>query len=394
MRPIPFLLAPLLLAVALAGCALDAPQPAGGAPPTSATAAAPDARGCMEQVRANLTAARAAPGGAGEVVLLTHDSFTVPEGQLSDFTNATGHRVRVVKMGDAGEALNKAILTKDAPVGDVLFGVDNALIHRAREHGLFQPYASPNLTGVDDRFAAPFCHDGRMLATPVDYGYVQPNYDTAWFEQNAVALPTDLRDLASPTYAKLTVVQNPHTSSPGFAFLLATVDRFGVEGNYTYQDFWRDYRQNGGRVSPGWEQAYGSDFTQGYDEDGARDRPIVVSYSTSPAYTPMNGWGPATTANLDLPKGAWFQVEAAGILANARNPEGARLLLDHMLSPRFQEDAAFGMVVYPVHRDAQAPEAYAEHAPEPAQPATLPSERIERDRDAWLRGWSQATGQV
>lgn len=387
----PSLLVVLLATTLLAGCAQDGPAP--GAEPGTAPVAGQSVADCMRDARAHLSNP-AERKGSGTVTMLTHDSFSVPQAVLDDFTDRTGYQVRLVKMGDAGEALNKAILQKDAPVGDVLFGVDNALVHRALQHGLFQPYESPRLAGVDDRFAAPFCAGGRMMATPVDYGYVQLNYDVAWFQERGLALPKDLKDVANVTYAPLTVVTNPHTSSPGFAFLLATIDRFGETGAYDHRAWWSDYVRNGGRIVPGWEQAYGEEFTQGYAEGAARDRPIVLSYSTSPAYVPMNGWGEATTAALDLPTGAWFQVEAAGIMANARNVEGARALLDHMLDASFQENASFSMVVHPVHRDAKAPEAYAEHAPEPREPAALPADRIDASRDAWLRGWKQATGQA
>lgn len=392
-----FLLALILLAPALAGCLSpgrddDAATPSASAPAgTSSTPAA-----CMVQARASFNGtAPTSARGSGEVTLLTHDSFSVPAEVLAQFTDATGYAVRVVKMGDAGEALNKAILTKGAPVGDVLFGVDNALIHRAKAAGLFEPYVSRNLSGVEDRFAAPFCDGGKLLATPVDYGYVQLNHDPAWFQERGLALPTDLKDVANATYAPLTVVESPRTSSPGFAFLLATVDRFGTQGSYTYESFWRDFEANGGRVATGWEEAYGEDFTQGWSDSGARDRPIVLSYSTSPAFNPMMGYSEnATSGNLDLPKGAWFQVEAAGILKGAKNPEGAQALLDFLLSPAYQEPAAAAMVVYPVHRDAKAPEAYALYAPEPKEPATLAPEVIDAGRDAWLQGWSRATGQV
>lgn len=392
MRWKPSLLVLVLAATALAGCAQDAPAP-GTADTDAPSLATQDAGDCVRQILANLSQERA-PRGQGTVTMLTHDSFSVPQSVLDAFTNETGIAVRLVKMGDAGEALNKAILQKDAPVGDVLFGVDNALIHRAAQHGLFQPYASPRLADVDERHLAPFCAEGRMLATPVDYGYVQLNYDVGWFQERNLSLPADLKDVANATYAPLTVVTNPHTSSPGFAFLLATIDRFGAEGGYDYRAWWSDFAKNGGRIVPGWEQAYGEEFTQGYAEGGARDRPIVLSYSTSPAYVPMNGWGEATTANLDLPKGAWLQVEAAGILGNAPNPEGARALLDHMLGASFQENASFSMVVYPVHADAKPAEAYREHAPEPREPARLPADQIEANRDAWLRAWKQATGQA
>jgi thiamine transport system substrate-binding protein len=223
---------------------------------------------------------------------------------------------------------------------------------------------------------------------------VQFNHDLAWFEERGLPLPVRLQDLANATYAPLTVVQNPGTSSPGFALLLATVDAFGTEGAYTYQSWWRDFARNGGKVVAGWEQAYGDEFTQGWTEGAARDRPIVLSYSTSPAYAPMNGWADeATTANLDLPKAAWHQIEAAGILRNARNPEGAKALLDYLLDPAFQENASFSMVVYPVHEDAKVPEAYGKYATEPSEPASLDPARIDAERESWLAGWREVTGQ-
>jgi len=324
--------------------------------------------------------------------MLTYTAYGVPKEAFSDFTKATGWNVAVINAGDAGEALNKAILTKDNPVADVMFGVDNALISRAASAGVFEAYASPNLTGVAANLRAPFCVNDAMLATPIDLGYVQLNYDTAWFANHQVALPQDLKDIANKTYAPLTVVENPYTSSPGFAFLLATMDRFGENGTYSYKDFWSDYAKNGGKVDSDWDTAYGKDFTQGYDSTGSLDHPIVLSYSTSPAYNPMNGYGNATSANLDLAKGAWFQVEAAGVLKNAKQPDGARALIDYMLGKDFQEKSAFAQVMYPVLSSAAAPEAYAKDAPQPKAPASLPSDSIEKNRDIWLKGWRDATG--
>lgn len=393
MRTATSVLALLLASVALAGCAQDAPHPATGTTPTTSAAQSLTGAACVQAARAAYDPAPAS--GTGEVTLMTHDSFTVDEPQIQAFTDRTGYTVRVVKAGDAGEALNKAILQKDAPLADAFFGVDNALIHRAKAAGLFQPYASRHLADVPDRFLEPFCQDGRILATPVDHGYVQLNHDIPWFEARGLALPKDLKDVANETYAPLTVVENPGTSSPGFAFLLATIDRFGAEGDYTYKTWWSDFVRNGGKVVSGWEQAYGDEFTQGWTEGAALDRPLVVSYSTSPAYAPMNGWAEtATTGNVELAKGAWHQIEAAGVLRNAKDPVAAKALLDHLLDPAFQENASFTMVVYPVHEDARTPEAYALYATEPKAPASLPAERIDAERDAWLAGWRQATGQA
>lgn len=373
----------ILAAGALAGCASN---PVTTPSPSTTGDASASVSGCAP------SGAWSPRHGTGTVTLLTYTAFGVPKEAFSDFTNLTGWSVAIINTGDAGEALNKAILTKDAPVADLMFGVDNALISRAANAGVFAPYASPNLSGVPDALRAPFCVKGQPLATPIDQGYVQLNYDTVWFANHSVALPKDLKDIASKTYAPLTVAENPYTSSPGLAFLLATVDRFGENGSYTYKDFWSDFAKNGGKIDTDWDTAYGKDFTQGYDSTGALDKPIVVSYSTSPAYNPMNGYGNATSANIDVDKGAWHQVEAAGVLANAKNPDGARALIDFMLGKDFQEKAAFAQVVYPVLSAAKAPEAYAKDAPTPKHPAAISSSDIETHRDAWLKGWRDATG--
>lgn len=347
----------LLVAVLLAGCTIGAPAPGTRDPHT--------------------------------VTLLTYSAIGLNKSLFERFTNLTGYKVEVLSQGDAGEVVNRAIATREHPVADVLFGVDNALIYRAKQADIFQPYDTEHAQLVAERYKKAFRDDeGRLLATPFDYGYVTLNYDTAWFAAHNTTLPRTLAEIASPTYAPLTVVENPQTSSPGFAFLLATVAHFGE--NHTR--FWSEYVHNGGKITTSWDEAYGKVFTQGYDTTGAHDRPIVLSYSTSPAYNPMMGYGEATSANLDLLDGAWFQVEAAGILKNAQNPEGAKKLLEYLLTPDAQEAGAFQQVEYPVLAGARAPEAYDLYAPEPKSAAHLEPAEIEKNREAWLDQWARATG--
>ena len=354
----------LLLAALLAGCTLGAPAPAN---PSSG-----------------------APAAKSKVTLVTYTDFGIQKAVLDDFTNATGYPVEVVSEGDAGETLNKVILSADHPLGDALFGVDNALIYRAKDHHVFAPYTPANASQIPARFRSAFEENGTLLATPFDYGYVELNVDPAWLAMHNLSFPTDLAQIADATYAPLTVVENPYTSSPGFAFLLATVDRFGDN----YPTFWSDFAKHGGKISTDWGTAYGSMFTQGYDSKGSLDRPIVLSYSTSPAYNPMNGYGNATSLVLDVPKGAWFQVESVGVLAGAKNPDGAKALIDYLLRPDVQAKGAFQQVTYPVVPGASIPAEYTLYAPEPKTPATLSPDQIDAHRDAWLAGWRAATGQA
>ena len=117
--------------------------------------------------------------------LVTHDSFTVTDGLLDQFTAATGITVDVVSSGDAGELVSKAILTAGQPEADVLFGIDNTFLQRGLDAGLFEAYASPALADVPDEYEL----DPQHRVTPVDYGDVCVNY---WKDGSARRGPAGL----------------------------------------------------------------------------------------------------------------------------------------------------------------------------------------------------------
>ena len=208
-----------------------------------------------------------------EVTLLTHDSFDVGANVVRAFEREHRIDLRIVPAGDAGQLVNRAILTAGNPEGDVLFGVDDNLFPAAIEAGVFEPYESPALARVDDALEL----DPTHAVTPIDRGDVCLNVDRGWFERRSLAPPDDIADLTDRAYRGLTVVQNPATSTPGLAFMLATIARLG-EG---WQDFWRALRANDVLVVDGWEQAYYGEFSGAGGGEG--ERPIVVSYATSPA---------------------------------------------------------------------------------------------------------------
>ena len=336
-----------------------------------------------------LTACRALPaptaGAPAEPVTLvvaTHDSFAVSEQVVAAFESAHNARVQFLTLGDAGAALNKIILSKDAPLADLFFGVDNTFLSRALAADVFVPYASPLLAHIPDAFELDPQH--RLL--PVDYGYVTLNADRAWFADRNLPLPATLEDLVDPAYRSLLVVQNPATSSPGLAFLLATVAYFGEDG---YQEYWQALRANDVLVTDGWSEAYFERFTVG--SGGAGDRPLVMSYSTSPpadvVYATDARTEPASV-NILPPGGAFQQVEFAGVLQGARQPELARHFVDFMLAVPFQEDIPLQMFVYPVNQQAALPELFTTYAQTPADPATLAPAAIEANRERWIEAWA------
>ena len=316
-----------------------------------------------------------------ELVIVTHDSFAVSEEVLAEFQNANHVKVQILKSGDAGAALNKAILAGAAnPLGDVFFGVDNTFLSRAMKADLFESYRAQGL----DAIPPDYTRDTEFRLTPMDYGYVCMNYDKQWFKEKNLVPPQTLDDLLKPEYTSLLVVENPATSSPGLAFLLATVSHFGAD---KYLDFWKQLRANDVAVSEGWEDAYYNKSTW----SGSGERPLVVSYATSPAAEVFFSDGKLTeppTGNV-LGDGACFlQIEFAGIFKNARHPDMARRFIDFMLSTRFQEDIPTQMFVYPVNPNAKLPDYY-KFAEKPARPAQLDDAVIDANRDTWIKEWTQ-----
>ncbi len=336
-----------------------------------------------------LVIALAACGGARQatdappvVRLMTHDSFDISAELLANFEAESGIRVEVFKGGDGGEVINKSILAKDAPLADILFGVDNTFLSRALDADIFLPYESPLLAEVSDDLEL----DPEFRVTPIDYGDICLNYDVAWFEQSGLTPPDDLADLADPQYAGLTVAQNAATSTPGLGFLLATIDAFGEDG---YLDYWRQLVANDVLIVDGWEQAYYSHFTAASEGD----RPIVVSYASSPVAEVYYAEEPparAPTAAVVADGTCFRQVEFAGILRGTDVEEEARQVIDFMLDTGFQEDIPLKMFVFPVNQSAELPEVFREHGQVADVPAQMDPERITANREAWIQAWTEA----
>ena len=315
------------------------------------------------------------------VVLMTHDSFAASPAVLAQFTRETGFKVKVLKSGDAGKALSQALLVKSHPVADALFGVDNTFLTRALDNDLFEAYAAHGIESVPTRFRL----DSKDRVTPIDTGAVCVNDDLAWFGHDGhLAPPKSLADLAKPAYRKLLVMENPASSSPGLAFMLATVDAFGTNG---WHDYWQALRKNGVRVDDGWEQAYDADFTAG---GGSGDRPLVVSYATDPAADVVFSDGKKKTPTVGVVPGTCFrQIEFAGVLQHANNQVGARALIDFMLTRRFQEDIPLQMYVYPVIPTAKLPPVFVKYAVQPAHPHSLTASAIGAHRNEWIDEWTR-----
>ncbi|MFF8729750.1 thiamine ABC transporter substrate binding subunit [Streptomyces sp. NPDC015171] len=318
------------------------------------------------------------------VTLVSHNSWAVSKNVLKDFEKRSGYRVRVLEDGDAGQAVNKAILTKDHPQGDVFFGVDNTLLSRALDNGLFQPYTAK---GLDTVGAAYQLDKAEHRVTPVDYGDICVNYDKAYFSEHKLAPPRSFADLADPAYKNLLVTENAATSSPGLGLLLGSAASYGDKG---WPEYWKKLKANGVKVVDGWEQAYSQEFS---GSSGGRkaggDRPLVVSYASSPPAEVIYAKKRPSTAPTGVVSGTCFrQTEFAGVLSNAGNPEGAKAFVDFLVSKEFQEDMPLNMYVYPVVGGAKVPAEFTAYGPAAEHPETMAPGKIAANRDQWVKTWT------
>jgi thiamine transport system substrate-binding protein len=328
--------------------------------------------------------ASSSPEGERSVTLVAYDSFPESDTSLNDalnqFTDETGIDVNLLIAGDTGTMLAKASLTAGNPEGDVMWGIDNTFLSRAINDDIFEAYVASNADVLPDELTV-LAPNGE--ATPVDFGDVCVNYDIAWFGDRELAPPNTMQDLTDPAYKDQFVVQNPATSSPGLAFLLATIDEFGADG---WQDYWTALKDNGVEVVDSWTQAYYERFSWA----GGGPKPLVVSYGSSPPAEVVFADPPREDAPTGVVATTCFrQVEFAGVLRGTAAPAEARELIDFLIDNQFQSELALNLFVYPANVNTELPQEFLDFAVVPAEPRTLDPALIESNRSAWIDEWTE-----
>ena len=318
----------------------------------------------------------------GSLIVLTNDSFDIGEEVIAQFEEKNNATVTIQKSGDSGEVLNRAILEKGNPSGDLLYGVDNTFLSKALREDIFIKYKSSRIEDVPSKFIL----DDTFHVSPVDYGYVNINYDIAYLEEHGLTPPETLEELTGEDWKGRLVVQNPATSSPGLAFLIATVSYFGEDDDYDYLDFWADLKENELAVKDGWSEAYYTDFSK-----YGGNQPLVLSYATSPAaelYFSEGAYTTPPTGNMLVDKATFLQIEGIGILKGTQNEKLAQKFIDFVLDIPFQEDIPARMFVYPVNSKAVAPDFF-KYAEVPTLPADIDADTIDANRDEWIDSWTK-----
>jgi len=300
------------------------------------------------------------------VTLVAYDSFPTKDTPMNDaiaaFTADTGIVVNIVTAGDTGTMVTKAVLTAGNPEGDVMWGVDNTLLSAATDGNVFEGEPSE-----------------------VDFGDVCVNYDIAWFAERGVEPPTTMDDLLRPRYKDLLVVQNPATSSPGLAFLMATIAHTGEDD---WQQFWTDLRANGVEVVDSWDSAYYERFSGAAGSAG--DKPLVVSYGSSPPAEVVFADPPRDDAPTGVVGSTCFrQIEYVGVLRGTKHPDEAARLTSFLLSEPFQKELPLTLFVYPANPSVALPEVFTKFAVVPTNPFTFDPETIAANRQQWQDQWTE-----
>ena len=306
-----------------------------------------------------------------DLVIYAYDSFVSEWGigpkVIPKFEDMHGVTVRVVSVGDAGQVLSRAIIEKDNPLADIIVGIDNNMLSRALEEDILDPYRSPNL----DRIPAELVFDPSNSVTPFDYGYFAFVYDSKVLAEP----PRSLDDLTDQRFRKKIIVEDPRTSSPGLGFLLWTIKIYG-DG---YLDYWSRLMPNLLTITDGWDTAYGM-FTSG-------EAPLVLSYTTSPAYHVEYEQTERYRALL-FDEGNYLQIEGMGILKGCPHRQLARTFIDYILSADFQREIPLTNWMYPVSSSVETPESF-RFAPRPKISLQLTAEGILRNQDRWVTAWAR-----
>ncbi|MGO1182942.1 MAG: thiamine ABC transporter substrate-binding protein [Micrococcaceae bacterium] len=319
----------------------------------------------------------AAEGQGGTVTIMTHDSFSISEEQIAEFEEQSGYELVTTAPGDAGALVNQLILQKDSPTVDGVYGIEDYSTAPLVDEGVMAEYASEALPGSAQELLAD--GDASGYFTPIDQGQVCINVDDAWFDDDArnadaLAAPTSLEQLREAEYAELLTVIDPNTSSPGLAFLAATATAY-PDG--AWEDYWAELLDGGATVAAGWSDAYYTEFS---GADGEGPSPLVLSYSSSPAFAP-------TTSIIE--DSCSPQVEYAGVVEGASNPEGAQAFIDFLLAEDFQSTLADEMYMYPVDDAIELPAEWAENASLAEDPIRPDTAEVAEQRTDWLSTWTE-----
>ncbi len=323
-------------------------------------------------VSSALAFALSSPANAdGKLTVYTYESFTSEWGPgpkvKEAFEKQCTCTVDFVAVADGVALLNRLKLEGTTTKADVVLGLDTNLTFEAQQTGLFAPH------GIDT--AAIEIPGGfkDSIFVPYDYGYFAVIYDT----RKIANAPYSLKDLVEGDPKQKIVIEDPRTSTPGLGLVLWMKSVYGDKAG----EAWTKLKDRVLTVTPGWSEAYGL-FTKG-------EAPMVLSYTTSPAYHLIADKTDRYKA-ASFEEGHYLQVEVAAQTVNgAKNPLAAQFLT-FITGTAFQDTIPENNWMYPAAKTSNPLNPAFDTLVKPAKTLTFTSEEVAKDRKAWIDEWLEA----
>tara|TARA_Y100001980_G_C14556742_1_gene349835 strand:- start:18416 stop:19549 length:1134 start_codon:yes stop_codon:yes gene_type:complete len=331
-----------------------------------------------------------------ELVIATYDIYGLSEEMIEEFENQTGISVSMIKLDDAGSVLDYLIKNKGTNDIDLAIGLDNTYLSTAIQQGVLTNHTASNLGEISQVALGPY---NGQLAVPFDMGYVCLNYDNNLVDGKNMSVPTSLWDLTEEEWRGKVVIPSPQTSSPGRAFMLATMDYFTSETDRSdtsqFESWWSAMKNNDVIITSGWTEAYEMYYSGGYGETTEGyigSAHITVSYCHSPGVEAWySGSNITKSSSLDIPMASFFQVEYISSVMGG-DVESSALFIEYLLSEEVNSKMPEQNQMYSVLEGNDLPETsgYLFHSIIPEQPSNLSMSEIGDNIESWLQLWNSA----
>ena len=306
-----------------------------------------------------------------KLTIYTYESFTAewgPGPQIEKaFEAECGCDLEFVAVADGVALLNRLKLEGASTRADIVLGLDTNLTAEAKATGLFAP------SGAD---LGPIKVPGGWsddVFVPYDYAHFAVIYDSEKLKNP----PKSLHELVNGDANEKIVLQDPRTSTPGLGLVLWVKAVYGDKA----PEAWAKLKNRVLTVTPGWSEAYGL-FTKG-------EAPMVLSYTTSPAYH-MVAENTQKYKAAAFEEGHYLQIEVAGVTTTgAKNPLAAKFMA-FMTGPAFQDVIPETNWMFPAGKTSKPLNPAFGELVEPAKTLQFSADEVAANRKAWVDEWLAA----
>ena len=315
---------------------------------------------CLNQIPITNTSSQVYSIEENQIVIYTYDSllndpyFDI-EGNFSTFSGIPANEIQITRFSDANELVVRLEAEKSNPIADVVIGIDNTLIHLIEDKAsVLEPYTPTSISQIDENLIQNLDPENYLI--PYDYGIISLYYQNHIINSstNPELENLTLDGLLASNLLPMLIVENPKYSSPGLGFLLWTIAVYGdpeINFDGLLESNWRNW-WNASRdkitITKSWGDAFNIFFTP------EEEKPIMVSYGTSPAYSYCQWADNSTSAVVTHEKNqqnAWLQIEGIGLVKDAPHKDKGKQFINWFLSSSLQSEIPEHQWMYPANRE-------------------------------------------